>query len=232
MNSATILSEEISKPLGIYFETGSGEIFIHAGIVTSFIIAFIIVILSICINVAVKRADPQKKPGGLVLFGEFIVTSINKFTVTNLGENKIGLAPYLATLGIFLVIANLSGLLGFVAPTSDFNVTFTLALITIVLAQYHSIKDNGFKGYLKTFKEPFVFMLPNNILDLITTPLSMAMRLFGNILAGAVVMSLVYGALGYVSVFVAPLFHGYFDVFAGLIQAYVFVLLTAVVIEG
>ncbi len=232
MNRTFFLSEQVSKPLGIYIKSGDDTLFVHASIFYSFVIAFIIVIFSLVVKYKVSRANPLEKPRGVVWFAEYVVKNINNFTIENLGKSKLQLAPYLGMLGMYLALANLSGLLGFVAPTSDYNVTLTLAVITILLAQYYSIKDNGFGGYLKTFTKPFVFMIPNNILDLITTPLSMSMRLFGNILAGSIIMALIYNALGIVSVFLTPIFHGYFDVFAGLIQAYVFVLLTAVVIEG
>ncbi len=232
MNSTIFLSEDVTKPLGIYFETGDKTVFVHASIFYSFVIAFVIIAFSLVVKYKVSKANPYEKPKGVVWLAEYIVKGINEFTINSLGKDKLQLAPYLGMLGMYLALANLSGLVGFVAPTSDYNVTLTLAVITIVLAQYYSIKDNGVGGYLKTFTKPFVFMIPNNILDLITTPLSMSMRLFGNILAGSIIMALIYNATGFASVLITPIFHGYFDVFAGLIQAYVFVLLTAVVIEG
>lgn len=235
MYSLTYLTstvEEVTKPVGITFEIGGSEYFIHPGIFYSYVIALFIVIFSIVISYKVKRADPRATPKGLVFFGEFFVTSINNFTKNNLGEKKRSLAPYLGMLAMFLLISNLSGLISFVPPTSDYNVTLTLAIITIVMAQIYSIKVDGLKNYFISFTKPFVFLLPNNILDLITTPLSMSLRLFGNILAGGIILSLVYSATGYFAPIVAPVLHAYFDVFAGGIQTFVFVLLTAITIEG
>lgn len=232
MDSTYILAD---KPLGVTLEVGGNEIFIHPGIFYSFVIAFIITIFCLYTNYKVKKANPNDVPKGVVFFGEFFVNAINEFVVSNLGEKRLNIAPYIGMLGMFLVISNLSGLLGFVPPTSDYNVTLTLAIITILMAQYYAIKDNGIKSYFKEFTEPFAFMLPSNILDLFTTPLSMSLRLFGNILAGGIIMALIYqGTMSLsplLSISVAPLFHAYFDIFAGMIQAFVFVLLTLVTIE-
>ncbi|MFV0499105.1 MAG: F0F1 ATP synthase subunit A [Bacilli bacterium] len=226
-----IILTEVSKPVGISLEFANKEYFIHPGIFYSYVIALFICLFCILVAYKVKRADPSKRPKGLVFFAEYFVTSINNFTKQNLSEGRRSLAPYLGMLAMYLLISNLSGLLSFVPPTSDFNVTLTLALITIVMAQIYGIKVDGVKNYFRSFTEPYVFLLPNNLLDLITTPLSMALRLFGNVLAGAIIMSLVYNALGFISVLVAPVFHAYFDVFAGGIQTFVFVLLTAVTVE-
>lgn len=231
MYSLHVLSEA-TKPVGITFELNGSEYFIHPGVFYSYVIALFIVIFSMVVAYKVKRADPSKPPRGLVFFGEYFVTSINNFTKSNLSKERWGMAPYLGTLAIFVLISNLSGLISFVPPTSDYNVTLTLALITMVLAQIYSLKVNGIKGYFVSFTKPFIFLLPNNILDLITTPLSMSLRLFGNILAGGIILSLVYSATGYASVVVTPFLHSYFDVFAGGIQTFVFVLLTAITVEG
>ncbi|MFV0424495.1 MAG: F0F1 ATP synthase subunit A [Bacilli bacterium] len=230
--SSLIILAQATKPVGITFEINGTEYFIHPGIFYSYVIALFIIIFSMVVAYKVKRADPSKPPKGLVFFGEYFVTSINNFTNNNLSEGKRSLAPYLGMLAMYILISNLSGLLSFVPPTSDYNVTLTLAIVTMVMAQIYGIKTNGIKKYFVSFTEPFIFLLPNNILDLITTPLSMSLRLFGNILAGGIILSLVYSALGYFSVVVTPLLHSYFDVFAGGIQTFVFVLLTAITIEG
>ncbi len=231
MQALSILTEA-TEPLGITLEFRGVEYFIHPGIFYSYVIAIFIIVFSIIVGNKVKKADPSKRPTGLVFFGEYFVTSINNFTANNLSEGKRALAPYLGMLSMYILISNLSGLIAFVPPTSDYNVTFTLAVVTIVLAQYYGIKTGGLKQYFISFTEPFVFLLPSNILDLITTPLSMSLRLFGNIIAGSIILSLVYGGLGFIAIFVAPFLHAYFDVFAGAIQTLVFVLLTAITVEG
>ena len=116
------------------------------------------------------------------------------------------------------------GLFGLRPPTKDLAVTATLAVIAIVLIQYSSISAKGAKGWLRGFKEPMAVMLPLNILELFIKPLSLCMRLFGNVLGAFVVMELIKII---VPVGLPVVFSFYFDVFDGLIQAYVFVFLTS-----
>ncbi len=226
------LTESVDKAVGVTFSFNGNEYFIHPGIFYSYVIALIIICLCLYTNYKIKRANPNEKPKGIVLFAEFFVNMINNFTIDNLGKHKLGLAPYFGMLAVFILISNISGLFGFIPPTSDYNVTLTLAIITIVMAQYHQIKGSGFGKYLKSYAEPIIIMVPNNVLNLLTTPLSMSLRLFGNVLAGTIILSLVYGMLGYAAVVVTPFLHAYFDLFAGGIQTFVFVLLTVVTIDG
>lgn len=105
-----------------------------------------------------------------------------------------------------------------------------------------SIKYNGLKAYLKGFLDPIPIMLPINIFSELITPISMGLRLFGNIFSGTVVMTLIYYVLGQiwlwvipagyiVTPFITPILHAIFDVFLGLIQVYVFMLLTVILYQ-
>ena len=108
---------------------------------------------------------------------------------------------------------------GLKAPTQDLGVTGALALMSIVLVQVASIRNNGVGGWLKGFGKN-----PMNILELFTRPLSLAMRLFGNVLGAFVVMELIHIVIPVGAPAVVSL---YFDIFDGFLQAYVFVFLTA-----
>ena len=104
------------------------------------------------------------------------------------------------------------------------NVTIALALMSIILIEVSGIRQKGTKGWLKSFAEPMPIILPINILEIFIRPLSLCMRLFGNVLGSFVVMELLK--------LVVPAFCSmYFDIFDGLIQAYVFVFLTALFIK-
>lgn len=119
----------------------------------------------------------------------------------------------------------MSGLVGLTPPTKDINVTAGLAVMSIVLIEYSGIRKKGFKGFIKSFAEPVPFIAPLNVLEVFIRPLSLCMRLFGNILGGFVIMEL----LKIVAPILVPIpFSFYFDVFDGLIQMYVFVFLTAI----
>ena len=139
-----------------------------------------------------------------------------------------GYIPYLMTVGLYIGVANMIGLFGLKSPTKDVGVTGALALMSIVLIEFSGVHKKGVKGFLKSFAEPIPLMLPMNILEIFIRPLSLCMRLFGNILGAFVIMELIK--------IVAPLLVPvplslYFDLFDGFIQAYVFVFLTSLFIK-
>lgn len=141
-------------------------------------------------------------------------------------------APYITTLAIFLFVANISGLFGLTPPTASVSVTLTLGIMTFVIVQFTGIKSQGILGYLKGYVDPNPLFLPINLIGELATPISLGLRLFGNILSGAVIMGLVYSILGWMAVGVAPALHCYFDIFSGFIQTLVFCTLTTVFIAG
>ena len=163
-------------------------------------------------------------PTGSQCLIEAFISWLDKFFLDILGPRGKKYLPFMETLIIYIGMANLVGLFGLRPPTKDLNVTAGLALISIVLIQFCAIKEKGAKGWLKGFKEPMGILLPINILELIIKPLSLCMRLFGNVLGAFVVMELIKLL---VPVGLPVVFSFYFDVFDGLIQAYVFVFLTS-----
>lgn len=192
----------------------------------------------------IRKADPLEKPKGIILIGIILHDFILSFTAGNMGKKAAkAYAPYIGSLAIYLVFSNLSGLFGYTAPTTNYSVTLTLALITFVLVQSTKLKVNGIKGYLHGFIEPFPPFIIMNVFGLIAPLISMSLRLFGNLTAGSILMQLFYGFTGFVSSFVpvlgninflgivlAPALHAYFDVFSGLIQTYIFISLTTIFI--
>ena len=120
------------------------------------------------------------------------------------------------------------GLLGFKPPTKDLNVTAGMGIASILLIEFAGIRAKGVKGWLHSFAEPLPIVTPINILEVFMRPISLCMRLFGNVLGGFVVMELIKMIL---PVFLPIPFSCYFDIFDGLIQAYVFVFLTSLFIK-
>lgn len=144
------------------------------------------------------------------------------------GKEGRSYIPYLMTVALYIGIANLIGLLGFKPPTKDLNVTVALAVMSIVLIEYAGFHKKGIKKWIKSFAEPIPLITPINILELFIRPLSLCMRLFGNVLGAFVVMELIKMV---VPIAVPVAFSCYFDIFDGLIQAYVFVFLTSLFIK-
>ena len=191
--------------------------------VTWLIMAVVILLCAIFVR-NLKVTNPGK--GQLLL--ETAVSGIYSFFEDILGEKGKRFIPYLMSVGIYIGIANLIGILGFKPPTKDINVTDSLAILSIILIELSGVLAKGGRGWLKSFAEPMVVILPINILEIFIRPLSLCMRLFGNVLGSFVIMELLKMV---VPAILPAVFSCYFDIFDGLIQAYVFVFLTGLFIK-
>ena len=180
----------------------------------------VLVVVSILLTRNLKVIPTTKRQ----ILLEFAIEKLNGFFEGILGEAGKKYVPYLATVAIYIGCANLIGLLGFKPPTKDLNVTAALALMSIVLIEYSGLRRKGVKGFFKSFAQPMAIMVPMNILEIGIRPLSLCMRLFGNVLGSFVIMELVKII---VPVVVPVPLSLYFDIFDGLIQTYVFVFLTS-----
>ncbi|MDO5146804.1 MAG: F0F1 ATP synthase subunit A [Eubacteriales bacterium] len=157
---------------------------------------------------------------------EMIIEMLDKMVEGSMGKHAPKYRNYVITLMTFILLSNLSGLIGLRPPTADFGTTFSLALITFVMIEYAWIKNKGF-GIVKDLLEPFPVFLPVNIISEFATPVSMSLRMFGNVLAGTIMLGLWYGLMPWFAKIGIPAFlHVYFDFFSGAIQTYVFGMLT------
>ena len=190
-----------------------GGIPIAESCVVTWIIMGALVLLSIILTRKMKKV-----PTGSQCILEGIMDWLDNFFLGILGHKGKKYLPFLETLIIYIAFANIIGLFGFVPPTKDVNVTAALAGMAIIFVQLSFIIEKGPLKWLKSFLNPI------NLLDLVTRPLSLCMRLFGNVLGAFVVMELIKHCVpGGVPVIAS----GYFDLFDGLLQAYVFAFLTS-----
>jgi F-type H+-transporting ATPase subunit a len=111
-------------------------------------------------------------------------------------------------------------------PTADIAVTYALALITFAMIQGFAIKEKGVFKWLKTLTEPFVLLTPLNVIGELANPISLSFRLFGNILGGTIIMGLYYNLPWFTLIGIPVALHAYFDIFAGVLQAFIFVMLS------
>jgi F-type H+-transporting ATPase subunit a len=194
------------------------------------IVLLLFIIFAIVANRAIKRTDPYGKPSMFVNMIEYAVEWIDNLVKANMGEKHgMKFANYIGTIFMFILVCNISGIFGLRAPTADYGTTLSLALITFVLIHYNGFKYQKSKHITQLF-EP-VLLTPINIIGEFSTPLSMSLRLFGNVLSGTVLMALIYGLLPKVVLWFWPgALHAYFDLFSGCIQTYVFCMLTMVFI--
>lgn len=190
----------------------------------SVVVTWIIMALLIVISILLTRNLKVRNPGKVQLTLESGYQLAENFFGELLGKNRLKYLPYLISVLLYIAIANLIGLIGFKPPTKDMGVTAGMAILSILLVEFAGIRQKGTKGWLKSFIEPIPIIAPINLLEVVTRPLSLCMRLFGNVLGSYVVMEL----LKIVVPAVLPaVFSVYFDIFDGLIQAFVFVFLTA-----
>lgn len=205
---------------------------------SSLLIMIVLAIFFIYVGGKIKKADPTKKPQGIVLVVETGVKMLYDY-IKSIMPRKFekNYYPYFALLFIYLIVSNLSGLLGLEAPTSNYSITLTMALITWTLIQFNAIKTMGPWTYAK---EKYLWP-PTNALGTISPLISISMRIFGNLVAGSAIMALVYQFTSFLSYklipfnwlgpIAAPVLHAYFDVFSGFIQALVFVTLSAILVS-
>lgn len=174
-------------------------------------------------------------PKGLQSTAEIVVETLNNFSENMIGKDGRKYAAYLGTIGLFLAIANTIGALfmtqitnGVICPpTRTMAVPIALAIMTIVIAIGSGIKKKGIVGFIKRLFKPIPIMFPFNLLEFIIKPLSLSMRLFGNVFGAYVAMELLFVALPWGLPAIASL---YFDLFDGGLQTFVFVLLTSLYI--
>lgn len=217
---------------------GTITITLQVELVFSLIIMVALGILFVYAGNKVKKADPLERPSGIVLVAETGISMGYNYIKSVMPQQKFekNYYPYFVMMFAYLVCANLSGLLGFEAPTSNYSITLAITLITFALIQWESIKKLGGLGYLKDKLIP-----PTNLLSAVSPAISLSMRLFGNILSGSVMMTMVYSFTSWLSSFlcpvnilgpvIAPVLHCYFDIFAGCIQTLVFVTLSSILIS-
>ena len=203
-------------------------------IFTLVLVTLILVVFAIVVYRKVNKQKVNKAPQGVLLFAEQYVMGVdNLFKEVTAGKIKKP-APYIFTLFSFLIIANLMGLLGLEPPTSSFSVTLVLGLISWIGIYVVGIIYQK----LRFFKK---FLNPTELIGQFSPLISISFRIFGNMIAGSTIMYLVYHVTGWIwgyipvigemnllGPIVSPFLHGYFDIFDGLIQAFVFTLLTMI----
>ena len=197
-------------------------------VLESVVVTWIIMAVIMIVSLIMVRNLKVRNISGRQAAVESAFSFVYNFFLDLLGEEGKAYIPYMITVMVYLLISNMIGLLGFKPPTKDLNVTASLAVMSIVLVEAAGIRKKGVKGWIWGFAEPLPAVAPINVLEIFIRPLSLCMRLFGNIMGATVVMALIKNLLP----LIVPLpFSGYFDIFDGAIQAYVFVFLTSLYIK-
>ena len=222
----------INVKVGEHHEWHLFGVTLNADTIVATLIAGAIIVL---LGLLLRRSISAREPGRLQLFFEAIVQQVERQVEDTMG---IRTAPFVVPLAmglfLFILIANWLALIPspgdpeyLIPPASDVNLTYALALFVIVLMHVSGVRKKGLRGYYgHLFRKPRL-LIPINIIEELAKPLTLALRLFGNIFSGVIMVSLI--ALFPAYILWAPnVLWKLFDAFIGLIQAFIFALLTII----
>ncbi len=227
-----------------------GQLSITETLVVSWLVMLIITGLCIFLTRDLKVENISRRQA----IAEWLVELADHFVIGNMGEKFRYMIPFVSALFATSVVSNLISLIGLRSPTADLSTEAAWAVVVFIMITAEKIKASGFGGYLKGYTEPIFIMTPFNVLSELATPVSMACRHFGNILSGIVINGLIYAALAvasralfglipgvvgdvlaeipFLSVGLPAVMSVYFDWFTGLMQAFIFCMLTTMYIAN
>lgn len=226
MNRGILLSADVDFMIHGVF---SYEIFGQTVWITTTHISLLIIVLALIgfamvVNRLMKRAE--EVPSGFQNVAEMIVELLDNMVKSGMGKSAYKFMNYIGTVFIFILVCNLSSLVGLRPPTADYGVTLPLGLLTFVLIHFNKFKHQKVSGVIKGLCDPWPIWAPINIIGDLAVPISLSLRLFANVLSGTVMLALVYALLSVIAIGWPAILHVYFDIFSGAIQTYVFCMLT------
>jgi len=194
-------------------------------VITAWIIIVILAILSFVISRRLSILNPSK----LQIFAEKIVIAIKETLEGSSSIPAWTLVPFIGTIWIYVGFMNLISLIPYLHnPTRDLSTTAALSVIAFFSIHYYGIKFSGFRGYLKKYIEPSIFLLPFNLFTDISRIFAMAIRLFGNMLSWEMIVAILIALVG----FLVPVPMMLFSIVGDVLHAFLFGLLTYIFIIG
>lgn len=192
---------------------------------------FVVILLSLVLGLMSRKLDlvPSKRQS----FLELIYGMFEGLVIDTIGPEGKKFLPVIGTVGIFVFTANMLGLVpGFMSPTSKLNVTLGCASVVFIYYHWQGMKAQGVLRYLKTFAGPIPamapLMFPIELISHFSRPVSLSMRLFGNIFAEDLLIVIIASIIP----FVLPLPFMALSIFTAVIQSFVFVLLSCIYLSG
>ena len=196
------------------------EVWVTQTIVNTWIVMLVILAGALFLRFKLRRVT--EVPQGMQNVAEALVEASDGLVLSMGGPKAKFAGAWIFMAFAFILVSNLSGMIGLRPPTADWATTLAMALATFALIQIAGITNRG-REYLKNFLKPFPLFLPINLIGELARPVSLSLRLFGNVVAGLIIMSLLYGLAPLFFQLGLPVFlHAYFDLFMGLLQTYVF----------
>lgn len=216
----------------IIFSFGDGSFYITESTLFGFIVAAFLAVLGIWLGSRLETI-----PRGKQIFAELIVDWVYRFTEKYMGKENLGYASYIGTLFGFVFSASALGMIGIRPITADLNVAFGLSLTTFFMILINSLRVQGIGGKLRHMAEPYAFLFPLKVLEEITLPVSLGLRLFGNILGGYIIVELwmhlmvkltnIFGTIPFLRILSLPL-NVVFDIAEPMLQSFIFTSLTII----
>lgn len=205
------------------------EIWITETIFNTWIIMLFLMVLAVIARI--KLRSFQEIPTGFQNVIEAVVEAFDNFAVSTLGAKFSYLFPWFFMAFAFILSSSLFSILGLRAPTADWITTAALAFVTFILMFFLGIWYRR-GSYLRSFVEPHPIFFPMNVLGELAKPVALSFRLFGNMLSGTIILTLYYALTPLFVQFGPPaLLHGFFDVLFGVLQTYIFVIISLMYIK-
>ena len=204
---------------------GSIDVWITEALIVTLGIVALLIFFAIIVRIKLRKFS--EVPTGFQNVVELMIESFENLVIRSAGPKLSWVGGWFFTVFSFLLISNLSGLFIFIRPpTADWPTPLSLALITLILLQFAGLRYRGW-DYVKSFFQPIFIFFPVNVLGELSRPIALSFRLFGNVLGGMILLSLVYALAPMVLRLTLPfVLHVYFDIFAGALQAFIFTVLS------
>lgn len=223
---APLAVKDIGDEIGHHITLKLGGFVFNLDTIWSTVLAIVVVL---GLGLLLRARATSGVPGRLQLIWEGVVNQVRSQVEEQIGPTAPFVVPLAIALFMFILIANWLELVPtghkIPAPTADVNLTFALALVVIVWMHVISIRRKGVKGYFRHYGQPYKALIPINVIEEIAKPVTLALRLFGNIFSGTIMIILI----GLFPAVIVPLPNAawkLFDMFIGVIQAFIFALLT------
>lgn len=213
-----------NKNLWRLFEINGHTVYLTQSLLATWIIMAILIVFAVVVRIWLPRF--KGVPKGFQNVVEAMVEIMENFAKSFMGDSSREFGGYFFTIFAFILLSNYSGMFGLRPPTADLATTAALGLMTFFILHVTGIRKQKV-GYLKEYISPNPIFLPINLISEISKPISLAFRLFGNVLGGVIIVGIIYEMLPLALTFLLPdLLHVYFDIFVGALQAFIFTVLS------
>ena len=203
-----------------------------SGLQASLVITLVMMVVLTLVGLRVSKLKTHEVPTGFTLIMVNLVEMINNNQRDFFKKHWRKFTPLLFTIFLFLSLANTASLFGLTAPLSNMAVAIGFSLFAFLSIQISALWIKKPKQRAKDLMDPHPLFLPINLIGEVSTPFAMGLRLFGNLISGSVIAIFIYYIIGWAGILLGPFLHAIFDIFFGIVQAYVYYMLLSIFISG